>query len=294
MNSRASLQRRHLLGALGASLLPGLSLATHHRPRIAALDWALGETLLAIGHAPVALVAAADWPRFVVEPALPSGVTDLGLQQEINLELLAALRPDLIVTSPFVPDIDALLTRIAPTTRLSIFEPSDEPLAHPRQLTVSLARLAGQASAARGLLDEADALFERLRARLAVIAPPPVLVMNFIDPRHVRVYAGNGLFQNTLAQLGVANAWRGTTGYWGFATVGIERLAGTGDAHLIVIPPLPGDVASQIARSPLWTRLPAVREGRVTVLPPVFMFGALPAAMRFSRLLTEALEGHAA
>ena len=41
--------------------------------RLSSLDWALAETMIALGQAPIAIVAAGDWNRFVVEPGLPSG-----------------------------------------------------------------------------------------------------------------------------------------------------------------------------------------------------------------------------
>ncbi|MFD1378870.1 hypothetical protein [Fodinicurvata halophila] len=46
--------------------------------------------------------------------------------------------------------------------------------------------------------------------------------------------------------------------------------------------------------SPLWTRLPPVEAGRFSVLPPVLMFGMLPSALRFARVLSHHLEGEAA
>ncbi len=282
--------RRDFVGMLVASFLCRTANANRNDLRVACLDWALAETLLALGQTPIATVAASDWSRYVVEPALPSSVADLGLQQEINLELLASLDPHLILTSPFIQNLDTTLPRIAETKKLSIFEKTQTPLEHPRALTLSVARLVHREAQAHRFLDEAELLFDRCRARLARLELPPVLVVSFIDPRHARVYGGSGIFQNVLDRIGVTNAWRRETGYWGFSTVGIEELANEGHLHLAAIGPIPPDLKASLERSPLWFELPFVKAGRISILPPVFMFGAMPAALRFARVMTESIE----
>lgn len=275
---------------LGASLACRGALARSSSPRVACLDWALTETLLALGAPPVATIAAGDWSRFVVEPELPDSVADLGLQQEVNLELLASLAPDLILTSPFIENVDGILPRIAPTKKLSIFEPADTPLEHPRALTRGVAELVQLGAEAERFLSEAERTFDDCAARLAKLQLPPLLVASFIDRRHARVYGGRGLFQNVLDRVGVRNAWNRETSYWGYSTVGIEKLAIAANLHLVVIEPIPADIEAALERSPLWLELPFVKARRVAMLPPVLMFGAMPAACRFARVLTEQME----
>jgi ferric hydroxamate transport system substrate-binding protein len=264
--------------------------AAPRAPRVAALDWAIAETMIALRRDPVAVVAADDWDRFVVEPALPPGIVDIGLEQQINYELLAELRPDLIFTSPFSQDIEPVLRRIAPTERFAVFRPTRVPLECPRELTRTLAQRLHCPVEADEYLRHADALLDGYRRRVQALRPPAVLVVSFIDARHARVYGGDGLFQNVLDRIGVANAWSGATNYWGYATLGIERLAIGGDLRLVILDPIPVDVRPTLAQSPLWLSLPFVRAGRVSVLPPVLMFGAMPAALRFARVLVAALE----
>ncbi len=127
--------RRKFLQALGLMGLAACSSEERNRNPfqpggILALDWALAETMVALGHPPAGVVAAADWARFVVEPALPAGVADLGLQQELNLELMAALRPARILISPFLAHLKPILERIAPTLNLSVYETGDAPMAN--------------------------------------------------------------------------------------------------------------------------------------------------------------------
>lgn len=283
-------RRQLLLGLALSPLLPWLAEAKTGL-RVASLDWALAETLIVLGHKPIAIVAASDWARWVIEPPLPPGVADLGLQPEINFELLASLEPDLILTSPFVQHLEPVLEKIAETLRLSIYEEGAAPLARQREVTMILGERLDSAEAARNFLADAEQLLDLYRARIAALDPLPVLLVNFMDARHVRVYGGSGLYQNVLDRIGLVNAWTSETNYWGYATVGIEELATVKDLRLIAFEPIPADTRPTLQQSPLWTRLPFVEASHVSVLPPVLMFGAVPSALRFARLLVEHLEG---
>jgi iron complex transport system substrate-binding protein len=284
-------RRQFIVGVAAAACSPFAGIAAAATDlRVACLDWALTETMMALAHNPIAMVAAGDWDRFVVEPKLPIGIADLGLQPEINFELLVELKPDLILTSPFVQQLEPVLRKIAPTCQFSIFEKGSAPLGQPRAVTLALGERLDCVSAARSFLDRVDQAFDRYRERVLALDPVPLLLLNFIDARHARVYGGAGLYQNVLDRLGLSNAWHSETNYWGFSTVGIERLATRESLRLIVFQPIPPDTLPTLRQSPLWNRLPFVLAGHVSVLPPVLMFGAMPSALRFARLLVEHLE----
>ncbi len=115
---------------------------------------------------------------------------------------------------------------------------------------------------------------------------PPLILASFIDARHLRVYGGAGICQQVLDRLGLKNAWPGNVSYWGYATVGVEALAVLGDVHMVVFEPIPAETEATLRRSPLWRRLPFVEAGRFTVLPPILVFGGLPAALHIAELLS--------
>lgn len=282
-------RRRALIASL-PFLLAHKSWAAGSALRVACLDWALAETMIALGHDPIAVVAAADWPRFVVAPPLPDGTADLGLQQEINFELLANLKPDLVLISPFLQRLAPQIERIADTVNLSIYEDTGAPLALREEVTRLLAARLGREKAGESFLETARSELNALAARAALLPPRPILLVTFVDARHVRVYGPASLFQNVLARLGLENAWKRPVGYFGFETVGIEKLATVSDIHLVTFDPVPPDVTTQLGKSPIWTQLEFVRSGRISTLPPVLMFGGLPAALRFAHLLVDDLE----
>lgn len=291
MASGAVIGRRSLLLASAAAAIAGPVRATTPRRRLAVMDYGLAETLIRLGCPPTALIAAQDWARWVVEPSLPAGTVNLGTSREPNLELLQALRPETILSTPYLAGIHHRLERIAPVISLPIYVPEGRPLALAGEAADRLGRLIGDEAAAGRLAAEAEALFAQIRAASSGRQLPPIYLVNFMDQRHVRVYGARSLFDDVLRRIGLANAWTGTTNYWGFATVGIEALQTGREALLIYFDPVPPGVLAALARNPIWQSLSFVRAGRVHGLPPVLMFGCVPSAMRFARLVGDKLLG---
>lgn len=283
-------RRGFLAGLACAALAPHHAAAAPLR-RLASMDYGLAETLIRLDCPPIALVAAQDWGRWLVDPPLPAGVVNLGTSREPNLELLQALKPDAILSTPYLAGIHHRLEQIAPVISLPIYVPEGRPLALAEDAARQLAVRIGAPEAGDALLAEAQACFAGIREQLRDRAGMPVFLVNFMDQRHVRVYGAKGLFQDVLDRIGLKNAWTGQTNYWGFATVGIEALQHAGEAQLVYLDPVPPVVLAFLERNPIWNALSFVKAGRVCGLPPVLMFGCVPSAMRFARLLAERLPG---
>lgn len=290
----AILARRRLLQGAGAMALLSLPVpAIADSPKIVSLDYGLASTLLSLGIVPAAVASLADWGKWVIEPAMPESVIDLGSSWEVNLEILTALKPDLILTTPY---LDASLPRlqgVGKVLRLETYRPDGgailpSVIAATRRLAAEIGR---EAEAVR-FLAQADAFFDECRARLARRPRPSLALVNFMDARHVRIFGAPGLYDAVLTRIGLANAWTGAANYWGFEIVGIETLAQITDpdALLIAFEPVPGDVLPKLARSPLWQALPFARPGHFAVLPGALLFGMVNEAMRFARLMTARLE----
>lgn len=290
------LTRRGLLRlAAGAGTLVTLPAHAMPTPRIVSLDYGVATTLMALGIEPVGVADAVDWEVWVVEPKLPDRVIDVGNDLQPNLELLAAMKPDLILTTPYLAASDAALAQIAPVTRITVYVEGPPPLERAIAETARLGTILGREREAEAFLATAEAEFAECRAQLARIAPPPVALVSFVDPRHARVYGAHGLFDDVLQRIGIKNAWQGPSSFWGFHTIALEELAAVPpETRLIAIEPVLPDVEPTLARSPLWNELPFVEAGRVSRVPAVLMFGMVPAALRCARLLTDHLTAVAA
>lgn len=283
--------RLALSAALGLTPLSALQASAAEAPpatqHFATLDWTIAETLLALD-APLRGVAQAgaygDW---VKTPAIPPSTADLGLRAQPNLERLAALAPERIFISPMFASLEPRLARLAPVTTLPLYQPGTDTWQAMQTLTRRLGEHTDRHDEAQALISDTQALMAALGATLNV--EKPLLMVQFIDARHVRVFGKNGLYQAVLDQLGIANAWQQPTNAWGFSTVGIEALAEHANARLVVVKPLPRGVKSALGQSGLWHHLPSVKRDNVIMLPPAWSFGALPSAQRFARLLSDAL-----
>lgn len=285
--------RRRLLAALPAALLAGLPASASVLPRVVSLDYGLASTLLALGVPPVGISERAAWADWVVAPELPAGVAELGISSEPNLEVLARLAPDLILVTPWLDAQIPRLERHAPVLRLDTFLWTGRPIldaciASTRRLAVRI----GREGAAETLLDRMEALFAECRARLAPHAGRPVVLAHFWDARHVRISGDPSLFADVLGLIGLRNGWDQPTGAWGFQTVPVEELSRVTDpeAMLLIFDPLPEGALDRLGRSPLWRALPLTAPGRILRMPPVLLFGMVNEAMRFARLVTDAME----
>ncbi|RKD60945.1 iron complex transport system substrate-binding protein [Rhizobium sp. WW_1] len=259
---------------------------------IVSLDYGLASTLLALGVTPAAIASLADWNTWVVEPKMPAGVIDLGTTSEINLEVLASVKPALILTTPYLAPLKPQLEAISPVMELTIYAEGGEALQRSIAATRLLADAIGRRPQAEDFLARSERFFDDCASRIKKLDPPPLALINFVDTRHARIYCGAGLYQNVMTRIGLKNAWTGTGDYWGFETIGLEQLA-TLDQNLRLIafePLLPPNVLDTLQDSPLWTSLPFVRAGRVSVLPGTLMFGMVQEAERFARTLLDHLE----
>ncbi|GJE18394.1 Iron(3+)-hydroxamate-binding protein FhuD [Methylobacterium marchantiae] len=245
------------------------------------------ELLLGLGIVPIAVTQPENYNRTVVAPALPEGVIDLGLVVEPNLELLASLKPDLILANPIqVATQGAFLSRIAPTEAVSIANAAGDPYERAKAETMRIAMRLGRVEQARAL----EARTEAILAEAAASACPgdrrPAYLVWIVDHRNIVVYGRSSLFQTVLDRLHIRNAWTGASNASGFTAVGIEQLAaGSADARIVHIGPIRSDAAKALAGSLLWQALPAVRDHHVDVLEPVWFYGGLPAIARFAELM---------
>lgn len=262
-------------------------------PRIATVDWTVAETLLALGVTPLAMGDVESYRAWVGEPRLPAEVVDIGLRMQPNRELLAELKPDLILISPLMASLEPTLSQIAPVQSIALYEPGTDLWQRLHEATLTIAALVGKTAEAERQLAALDRDLARMKGQLPSDLPP-LLLVQFIDERHVRVFGRHSLFEAVMTRLGLRNAWQGETNAWGFAVVSLEQFLALPEASLVVVDPIPVGVSERLQEPGLWRHLPLVKQGKVMHLPAVWSFGGLLAARRFASLLSDALQGDAA
>ncbi len=258
-------------------------------PRIATVDWTIAETLLALGVTPLAVGDVSAYRAWVGEPLLPADVVDIGLRAQPNRELLAELKPDRILISPLAAPLAPTLSRIAPVQSIALYDPQTDLWQRLHEATLTIAALVNKTAEANVLLTDLNRDLEQMKQTLPVELPP-LLVVQFIDERHVRVFGRHSLFEAVMQRLGLRNAWQGETNAWGFSVASIEQFMALPAARLVVVDPIPVGVSERLQEPGLWQHLPLVQQAPVLHLPAVWSFGGVLAARRFASLLNEALQ----
>ncbi len=288
------LSRRRLMTAMALSPLmwqmAKARAATVDLKRIVALEWLPVEQLLALGVTPYAVADVPNYWLWVNDPPLPDSVIDVGLRTEPNLELLTQLEPSLMIWSSGYGPAEVQLKRIAPGMGVT-FTDGKAPLAMARQSLLTLAERLGLQADAKAHLDAFDQFLTRMKPRFAARGKRPLLMMSLLDARHALTIGTNSLFQPVLDAVNVPNAWQDDTNFWGSAIVGVERLAQFKDADVICFEHGDDQAMQQLAATPLWQAMPFVRAGRFQRVPAVWFYGATLSAMRFGRVLDNALGG---
>jgi iron complex transport system substrate-binding protein len=287
-SSNQALSRRSFSAAILALMtIPKHAFADATKPRIAVLDWAWAETLLALGSRPYAIAEAELYRERVATPEMPSDVIDLGLRSWPNMELLKSLQPDLILTQAGYGVQAASLEPIAPTLALPLFTPERRPL---QLAEAGLDAIAAQLQREQQAL-QYKALFEQklseIRTSLHSYDGSPLLIVKFADERILDIYGPGSLFHDVLGKLDLENAWTETGNHWGFSTSGLDAIARNPEARLVIIEPGPPE---KLVGSDLWGAIPSVKANRVVTIPPTWVFGALPSALRFATILGKALQ----
>src|SRR5690606_35731439 len=156
--AEASAGRSQLLASMGTAPLSPTgpcaatitdSLVGHYSPtpprRIIALTWKAAEQVLELGIMPLAVADADNYREWVVRPELPVSVPSAGTRLEPNLELLVELKPDLILISPVLADMQAQLARIAPVLQFDAYRHDHDNAAIARRTFLELGKLLDRA-----------------------------------------------------------------------------------------------------------------------------------------------------
>jgi len=279
--------RRDFLAALCcAPFANPKALAQSREMKIVALDWAWAESVLALGLVPSGVAEAPLYRERVVEPTLADAVTDLGLRSWPNMELLKSLRPDLILAQAGYGPSSDQLEAIAPTLSLPLYTSQRIPLRNAQDGLSAIAIKLHREAAAKAYLSQADAAFDMSRKQLQSYDNRPLLLIKFANDRLIDIYGPGSLFHDVLLRLGLVNGWERTGSHWGFSTVSLEAIAAFTDARVVIVEPGPPETLS---KSDLWQALPMVRTKRLTAIPPTWVFGGFPSALRFADNLVKAL-----
>jgi iron complex transport system substrate-binding protein len=253
--------------------------------RIAVLEWQQIEDALTLCVAPVAVSDAAGYATYVKAETLPEGVTDVGTRGEPDLDALYGTNPDLIIVEAYSPDdeIIAQLEERGVPVLATLGADASDPIGNMKGVFSMIAEATGRTDRADQVLQEFDDHLTEAKATVSAAELPTTDFLFFdgwIEGGNVviRPYGKGALFTALGEQLGMTSAWTdeinesygsgGVDPAYGLAQTDIEGLTAVGAANLFYSnDEEAGSYVDELSKSPIWTSLPAVQEGRAYAFP---------------------------
>jgi iron complex transport system substrate-binding protein len=245
--------------------------------RIVALEWSYAEDVLALQ---VPLVGVADIPGYRswlrTPPIKTDGsVTDVGTRAQPSLEKIAALRPDLIITSVTrVGDTLSQLSAIAPTLVFNAYPTNGRTQYDDMVWTFNmLAKATGKQARAAQLLKQLNGTYasaKKLLAKRGVTKHTVTTTQAFTTGGQsvARLFTPSAMVAQILEKIGLKDGWNGDPGQFGFTSVGLESLSKLPEDSYLLFVAQSNDnpFAGSWLNNPAYQALPIVKAGRVLSL----------------------------
>ncbi|MDA3049358.1 ABC transporter substrate-binding protein [Campylobacter sp. JMF_02 ED1] len=262
------------------------------KPRIIALDWSVAEILEFLEVEPIAMAEKQSFMLWGGGLGSGANTLDLGLRNQPSLEMIIALKPDFVLLPSFFAGHEKTISKYAKTRIIDVYK--DGNLEDNLNAAVlEVAKILDCEERAKILLAKNNEFFEKKKKELENFATP-VLVVQFIDAAHIRIYGANSLYGVVLSKLGVQNLAPSNLSYnlWGIASAHVSALYEVVQgAKLVIIEPNRVDINSQIASNGIYKNL-QILQNRAQI-EAVWSAGAWLSMQKFANLLSEILKNEA-
>lgn len=245
--------------------------------RIVALEWLYAEDVLALGIQPVGIADIEGMNKWVNIPVeIGADVTDVGTRQEPNLEIIASLKPDLIIglKSNLEGNYESY-KNIAPTLVFDPYPAEGQGDQYQEMISTfkTIADAMDKKDEAEKVLSNLDQTYAESKAKLEAAGmtdKPFTLAMGYSNQNAVtfRISTDNALAVKILEHIGLTNAYKPKQfEVYGFTTADVEALPALQDANFLhIIQESDNVIDNQLTNNPVWNGLNFVKENRVYAL----------------------------
>jgi len=259
--------------------------------KIVSLEWGLTENLLSLGVAPVGAADVKGYNTWDTVVPLDASTPDVGLRGEPSLDAIAALDPDLVVTTTDLPvEVIKQIEKEYPVIALRGSDATD-PIGHMRKTVEILGEATGRSAEAATELANFDTAVADGKQKLAD-AGAASAAFTMADgwladgAVSIRMYTPGSFLGGIAGQLGLKNAWTGEGDPdYGLAQTDVEGLTQLGDVHFLYAANDTdgGDAFKDgLTGNAIWEKSPFVVAGNTHRLPDgIWMFGGPRAAEAF-------------
>ncbi|UAB71350.1 iron-siderophore ABC transporter substrate-binding protein [Vibrio sp. SCSIO 43132] len=258
--------------------------------RVAALNWDIAEQVLELGVTPVAMPDISEYNNWVVKPAVPESVEDIGTRMEPNMARLEQLKPDVIIIGSPQVDLTERLEKIAPVLYYHTYkqEPGnvERSIKHFHQMGHAL----GKADVAKQKVEAMYTKIEAMKAKLDKHYPetkPKVAAFRFASTTTIYLYGDNSSTQEALSLLGFEMALPQPSTQWGVTQKRVKELYGIGDGLALYFKPF--NQEAELEKSVMWNAMPFVKNNKVHSVEPVWNYGGAMSLLHVADALTNSL-----
>ncbi|MCC4222505.1 iron-siderophore ABC transporter substrate-binding protein [Vibrio campbellii] len=258
--------------------------------RVAALNWDIAEQVIELGVTPVAVPDIAGYSDWVVQPAIPEGVTDIGTRTEPNFSALKKLNPDVILIASPQKDLQERFSEIAPVLYYQTYSEQHSNAAAAIENFKKIAQLLGKEEQANNKLAAMDARIAVLKAELAKAYPddkPKVTSFRFASTTSVYIYGNNSIPQYALEQLGFENAMDLPASQWGISQKRMTELKKVKNGIALYFEPFP--YQDKLNQSPIWKSMPFVRSGQFSPVEASWSYGGAMSILYNAEAMAQSL-----
>ena len=258
--------------------------------RVAALNWDIAEQVIELGVTPVAVPDIAGYSDWVVQPAIPDGVADIGTRTEPNFSALKKLNPDVILIASPQKDLQERLSEIAPVLYYQTYSEQHSNAAAAIENFKKIAQLLGKEEQANNKLAAMDARIAVLKAELAKAYPgdkPKVTSFRFASTTSVDIYGDNSIPQYALEQLGFENAMDLPASQWGISQKRMTELKKVKNGIALYFEPFP--YQDKLNQSPIWKSMPFVRDGQFSPVEASWSYGGAMSILYNAEAMAQSL-----
>ena len=258
--------------------------------RVAALNWDIAEQVIELGVTPVAVPDIAGYSDWVVQPAIPEGVADIGTRTEPNFSALKKLNPDVILIASPQKDLQERLSEIAPVFYYQTYSEQHSNAAAAIENFKKIAQLLGKEEQANNKLAAMDARIAVLKAELAKAYPgdkPKVTSFRFASTTSVYIYGDNSIPQYALEQLGFENAMDLPASQWGISQKRMTELKKVKNGIALYFEPFP--YQDKLNQSPIWKSMSFVRNGQFSPVEASWSYGGAMSILYNAEAMAQSL-----
>ncbi|MCZ7436960.1 iron-siderophore ABC transporter substrate-binding protein [Micromonospora sp. WMMC241] len=259
--------------------------------KVVGLEWGEVEMLVGLGVMPVGVADPKGYATWVTAAPLDAGVKDVGTRGEPSVDAVVALQPDLVVME--AERGAAIVTQLEKYVPVLVTKGSDaaDNLGRMRSDLTMIATATGRTAQAEKLLADFDAALADGRKKIAD-AGAAGRQFAFADgwkegsTVSIRMFGQGALVSQLGIQLGLKNAWTGTTdAMWGLGQTDVEGLTVLKgqDLHFFYNASDGQDVfADGLAGNAIWRSLPFVQQNKLHKMPNgIWTFGGTLSAKQY-------------